>query len=87
MIVRADPYSVESVLEDSNESIRAYAETIMKGDGTKDGGVHLPADEAARGDYWSLAGKRYTEFVRQINNSVEERDADLTALHVRMIDL
>lgn len=82
MVLRADPYSVESVLEDSYEGIRELAESIMKGDVTGHGGVSLPSDEAAKGDYWSLAGKRYTEFVRDVNNSVEERDADLTALHV-----
>jgi hypothetical protein len=82
MVLRADPYAAESVLEDSHDGIRALAETIMKGDANGNGGVSLPADDAARGDYWSLAGKRYTEFVRDVNNSVEERDADLTALHV-----
>lgn len=83
MVLRADPYSAESTLEDSHEGIRALAETIMKGDANGNGGVSLPSDEAAKGDYWSLAGKRYSEFVREVNNSVEERDADLTALHVR----
>lgn len=82
MVLRADPYSVESVLEDSHEGIRAYAEDIMKGDVSGHNGISLPADEAARGDYWSLAGKRYADFVRGVNDSVEERDAELTALHV-----
>lgn len=85
MVLRADPYTAESMLEDSHEGIRALAETIMRGDANGNGGVSLPSDEAARGDYWSLAGKRYAEFVREVNNSVEERDADLTALHVSKV--
>lgn len=82
MVLRADPYTAEGVLEDSHEDIRALVEDIMKGDVNGIGGVNLPADEASKNDYWSLAGRRYTEFVREVNEAVEERDADLTALHV-----
>ncbi|SMR43818.1 unnamed protein product [Zymoseptoria tritici ST99CH_1A5] len=81
MVLRADPYTAEGVLEDSHEDIRALVEDIMKGDVNGIGGVNLPADEASKNDYWSLAGRRYTEFVREVNAAVEERDADLTALH------
>jgi hypothetical protein len=82
LVLRADPYTAEGVLEDGHEDIRALVETIMKGDVNGNGGVSLPTDDAAKNDYWSLAGKRYAEFVREVNEAVEERDADLTALHV-----
>jgi hypothetical protein len=45
-------------------------------------GAQIPNDEAAQKDYYHLAGTRYKEFVRQVNDSVEQRDADLVALHV-----
>ena len=42
----------------------------------------LQYDKSAQDDYWALAGSRYKEFVREVNDCVEQRDADLTALHV-----
>lgn len=87
LILRADPYSSgavpaegeggalagSGVLEDGGEEIRQLVESM---------GAQLPADEQAQRDYWAMAGSRYKEFVRQVNDLVEERDADLTALHV-----
>ena len=54
----------------------------MAGDANGSGGVSLPNDQAARDDYWTIAGKRYTEFVRNVNDAIEERDADLVQLNV-----
>lgn len=90
LILRADPYSstfpstadaadgdgagaAGAVLEDGGEEIRALVESM---------GAQLPEDEQAQRDYYAMAGSRYKEFVRQVNDLVEERDADLTALHV-----
>ena len=79
LILRADPYSTSfaeaagGVLEDGGEEIRGLVESM---------GAQLPTDEAAQRDFWALAGTRYRDFVRDVNDSVEQRDADLTALHV-----
>ena len=82
LILRADPYSTTfadsagGVLEDGGEEIRQLVESM---------GAQLPGDDQAQKDYWAMAGSRYEEFVRQVNDLVEERDADLTALHVSPI--
>ena len=78
LILRADPYAQDGenggMLEDGGEEIRQMVDSI---------GAQVPDDEAAQRDYYALAGTRYKEFVRQVNDCVEKRDADLTALHVR----
>lgn len=79
LILRADPYattfpdSTGGVLEDGGEEIRALVDSM---------GAQLPNDEQAQRDYYAMAGSRYKDFVRQVNDLVEERDADLVALHV-----
>ena len=79
LILRADPYSTNladsaaGMLEDGGEEIRTLVESM---------GAQLPNDELAQRDYWAMAGSRYKEFVRQVNDLAEERDAELTALHV-----
>ena len=81
LILRADPYSAVlgegdgagGVLEDGGEEMRTLVEGM---------GAQLPNDENAQKDYWAMAGSRYKEYVRQVNDAVEERDAELTALHV-----
>ena len=82
LVLRADPYGAEGPLADAREDINALVENIMKGEPNGSGGVTLPDDEAARQNYWSIAGKQYAEFVREANDALEERDAELTALHV-----
>lgn len=73
LILRADPY--EGVpLEDGGDEIRS----LVEGMGA-DAGM---SDEAAQRDYWAMAGNRYRTFVREANDAIEQRDADLTALHV-----
>ena len=79
LILHADPYSTTfseaagGILEDGGEEIRSLVENM---------GAQLPADEAAQRDFWALAGSRFRDFVREVNDCVEQRDADLTALHV-----
>jgi hypothetical protein len=81
LILRADPYSQlgdgsgggGGVLDDSGEDIRQAVEAV---------GAQIPNDEAAQKDFHALAGSKYREFVRKVNGSVEQRDADLVALHV-----
>lgn len=83
LILRADPYAQigdaeggnGGMLDDSGEEIRQMVESI---------GAQVPDDEAAKRDYWAVAGNRYKEFVRQVNDCVEQRDAELTALHVSL---
>ncbi|KAK3699283.1 hypothetical protein LTR37_016526 [Vermiconidia calcicola] len=79
LILRADPYaqaedptSRGGALEHGGEEIRSLVESM---------GAQLPNDEAAQRDYYALAGSRYREFVRQVNDCLEQRDANLTALH------
>ncbi|KAK4503430.1 hypothetical protein PRZ48_004345 [Zasmidium cellare] len=81
MVLRADPYGPDAPLSENADDIHELIAMTMKGNATGEGAVNLPNDEAARQDYYSMAGKRYTEFVREVNDSVEQRDADLTALH------
>lgn len=81
LVLRADPYR-DGPLDDSHDDIKALVENIMARDANGSGGVSLPNDQAARDDYWTIAGKRYTEFVRNVNDAIEERDADLAQLNV-----
>lgn len=87
LVLRADPYGADGPLGDSHDEIRGMVESVMKGDATGNQSVNLPDEEHARNDFWSIAGKRYSEFVREINDAVEQRDADLTALHVSWTSL
>ena len=78
LVLRADPYGSggdddTGVLEDGGEEIRNLVESM---------GANLPNDEAAQRDYQALAGSRYRDFVSEVNDSIEQRDAELTALHV-----
>jgi hypothetical protein len=50
-------------------------------------GANMPGDDAAQRDYWAMAGNRYRTFVREANDAIEQRDADLTALHVCWLNL
>lgn len=73
LVLRADPY--ENVpLDDSADAILHHIETVTGGS--------LPNTEGAQRDYLALAGNRYHDYVQEINRSMEQRDADLTALKV-----
>lgn len=79
LVLRADLHAAAStgedgaLLEDGGDEIRKMVEEAS---------VALPDDEAMQRDYWNLAGSRYREFAREVNDCVEQRDADLVALHV-----
>jgi len=73
LVLRADPYS-DGPLEDGGDDIRGLVDGIIGGQGV--------GDEAAQRDFLALAGKRYRDFVREANDALEQRDADLVALHV-----
>ncbi|KAL1306297.1 hypothetical protein AAFC00_004382 [Neodothiora populina] len=76
LILRANPYN-NVPLDDDAEEMEAEMEKITGG--------NLPhlTDEAAKRDYAALAGKRYHDYVQDINRAMEQRDADLTALKNR----
>jgi len=74
LVLRADPYG-EGPLEDGGEDIRGLVDGVIVGQQ----GV---GDEAAHKDFLALAGKKYKEFVREANVAMEQRDAELVALHV-----
>lgn len=78
LVLRADPYPSgdgewTGLLEDGGDEIRALVEQA---------GANVPDDEAAQRDFQALAGSWYREFAREVNDCIEQRDADLTALHV-----
>lgn len=75
LVLRADPYAAEP-LEDGAEDIRRMVEGVIAS-------ANIPSDEAAQKDFWAMAGRKYGEFVREVNDAMEKRDAELTALHVR----
>nr|POE63019.1 hypothetical protein CFP56_03922 [Quercus suber] len=70
LILNADPYTDLS-LESGGDEIRAMVEQL---------GATLPDDEAARRDYWALAGKKYARFVGEVNDALQLRDSELVAL-------
>ncbi|EME46115.1 hypothetical protein DOTSEDRAFT_70198 [Dothistroma septosporum NZE10] len=80
LVLRADPYGPGAPLGDQPGDIQEAIHAVMKGDVNGHGGLSLPQDDAAQQDYWAVAGKRYTDFVREVNDAIEVRDADLTAL-------
>lgn len=75
LILRANPYN-NMPLDDDAEDIEHEIENITGG--------NLPqlSNDAAKKDYLALAGKRYHDYVQDINRAMEQRDADLTALKV-----
>ena len=81
LVLRADPYSagaaageLSGMLDEGGEEIRELVEQTVAG--------LPPNDEAAQKDFQAMAGSSYREFVREVNDCVEQRDAELTALHV-----
>ncbi|KAK4569432.1 hypothetical protein LTR86_003195 [Recurvomyces mirabilis] len=72
LVLRADPYDGQPLM-DSGEDVGALVEGML--------GAGSIGDEGAQRDYLALAGKRYGEFAGEVNDELEKRDADLTALH------
>jgi hypothetical protein len=73
LIHRADPYA-NKPLEDSPDAINELIRTTC--------GERIPAEEVAQADFLADAGKLYTEFVHEVNDAMEDRDSNLTLLHV-----
>jgi hypothetical protein len=73
LIMKADPYANES-LDDGGEEAAELISTIM--------GNNVPSAPSAGTDYIAQCGKHYARFVDAVNDAMEERDYNLTMLHV-----
>ncbi|KAF2465453.1 uncharacterized protein BDR25DRAFT_239236 [Lindgomyces ingoldianus] len=71
LILKADPYA-NKPLEDGGEEAAELISQIM--------GSNLPAAPSAGTDYIAQVGKHYARFVEAVNDSLEERDFNLTML-------
>ena len=79
LLMRADPYR-EGPLDDSPEGIaQLMAEARKEICGSR------PIAPNAEASFQHASGKFYPEFVREVNGALEQRDADLTAVHVRYL--
>lgn len=76
MIIRADPYE-SAPLDDSADAISHQVESFPSNG--------LVVGSPAHQDYLALAGRRYHEYVQNINQAMEQRDADLVALKVSLV--
>ncbi|EMD00884.1 hypothetical protein BAUCODRAFT_187484 [Baudoinia panamericana UAMH 10762] len=72
LVLRAEPYE-NGPLEDGGEEIRGMVEAMMAS--------NTIGDEAAQRDYLAMAGTRYAEFAREVNDELAARDAELVALN------
>lgn len=73
LLLRSDPFQ-NKPLDDSPEDIEEQIRAVV--------GDKIPADSIAHGDFRSQAGRLYSEYVRKVNNAMEERDINLNLLHV-----
>lgn len=80
LILRADPYQNKPLEDDAEEVNNLIQSTVA-------GKLQFPADTAAEGDFVADAGKLYTAFVHEVNNAMEERDSNLTLLHVSLAQI
>ena len=76
LLMRADPYR-EGPLDDSPAGIAQQTS-----DARKEVCSQRPITAEAEASFQHSSGKFYPEFVRQINSALEQRDADLTSIHV-----
>lgn len=73
MIMRANPYQ-NRPLEDGGEEIAKTISDLFKG--------QLPVDPVAEGSFTAEAGKWYVQYVKQVNDLMEDRDRQITMLAV-----
>jgi hypothetical protein len=73
LITRANPYQ-NKPLEDVPDRVDELVYGMVNN--------QIPASPVAESDFVAGAGKRYTEFVHQVNDSMEERDCNLASLAV-----
>lgn len=78
LIHHADPYKNKPLEDDPDE----IAKLISSSTGGK-----VPSEAVAEQDFYAGAGKMYTEFVHEVNDAMEERDVNLTLLHVCPADV
>ena len=83
LLVKADPYR-STPLDDTGEDVAEMvaAATGAIGVHSADNGGAQAGLRRAEGDTAALAGRYYMPFVEQVNNIMEERDAQLTMLEV-----
>ena len=76
LIHRADPYA-NKPLDCSPEDINNLIRNTVGG--------KIPADPVAEADFLAAAGKLYRKYVTDVNDAMEERDINLTLLHVSSV--
>ena len=76
LVLRANPYE-NTPLEDSTEEIEKQIAAVV--------GDKIPADAVAREDFVAEAGKMYSEYIRRVNDAMEDRDVNLTLLNVGIL--
>lgn len=76
LIMRADPYS-DSPLDDTGDDVAEQMNAVL--------GQSSPSVPSAQSDYAAMAGRSYSRFVEEVNNAMEERDAQLTQIYVRRL--
>jgi hypothetical protein len=76
LIHRADPYQ-NKPLEDSPDEIDNLIRNTVGG--------KMPVDPVAEADFLADAGKLYKKFVHEVNDALEDRDVNLTLLHVGFV--
>lgn len=77
LIHHADPYKNTPLEDDPDEIAKLISNTT---------GGKVPSEAVAEQDFHAGAGKMYTEFVHAVNDAMEERDVNLTLLHVCPLD-
>lgn len=76
LLMRADPYR-DGPLDDTPEGIARQME-----DAKTEICSARPIAPEAEASFQHASGKFYPEFVREINGALEQRDADLSSIHV-----
>jgi hypothetical protein len=75
LIMRERPYE-NKPLDDDPEAIEKKVMDITAG--------KVPADQVAEDNFRHDVGREYTKFIHDVNNSIEEKDVQLTLLAVRI---
>ena len=76
LILNADPYRnapLDDLPNDIASQVAATREEVCSA---------RPIATEAENTFYALAGQTYAKFVEEINGAVEEKDRDLTAMHV-----
>ena len=76
LLMRADPYR-DGPLDDSAEAV-----SQLMSEAKKDVCSARPVAPEAEASFQHTSGRFYPDFVRRVNSALEQRDADLTSVHV-----